>query len=216
MDHKKPDEPKERRHKSDPWIGQPDLNFKDAELKDHYKILLHTAVTITGKADRAQDLVQDTLVLALRGRATFKEGSNLRAWLFQIMRNKWLSEKRRFWRTTFIGDLPLNAQESIFNTSVTLPNAEHRLELTEAREVIRRLPSEQREAFILFTLGWHTKELAEIQQVAEGTVKSRVSRARSFIQREMGEEINAPCNAYTNIKKSKGYGHNHNHRLTTI
>jgi RNA polymerase sigma-70 factor (ECF subfamily) len=131
------------------------------------------ARTMCGDATAGDDLAQEVLLKAWSARASYQPGTNLKAWLFMIMRNQFYSEKRRSWRS-----VPLD-QEMAEQTLVASSNPGAIVELDELRRAMMCLPDEQREALILVGAGgWSYEEVAEMCECAVGTVKSRVSRAR--------------------------------------
>lgn len=121
----------------------------------------------------ADDLVQDALLRAWNSRGGFTPGTNLKAWTFTILRNGFLSLKRRDWRSCELD--PMVAEETL--CAVTNPASA--LELNELRRAMAMLPSDQNEALLLVgAAGLSYDEAAGICDVAVGTIKSRVSRAR--------------------------------------
>jgi RNA polymerase sigma-70 factor (ECF subfamily) len=125
--------------------------------------------------DRAQadDLTQDALASAWRRRDSYTCGTNLRAWVFMIVRNQFYSDKRRSWRVTQLD--PKVAEETL--VAVTNPTAA--LELDDVRRAMLELSDEQRQALTLIAVaGLAYADAAMICRCAEGTIKSRVSRAR--------------------------------------
>ena len=131
------------------------------------------ARTLCGHRDEADDLCQEALAKAWQSRGTFEPGTNLKAWLFMILRNQFYSDRRRSWRSTPLD--PETAERTLVAT--TDPNAG--LQLDEVRRAMTMLPDDQREALILIGAGGFSyEEVAEICNCAVGTVKSRVSRAR--------------------------------------
>jgi RNA polymerase sigma-70 factor (ECF subfamily) len=134
------------------------------------------ARTLCGDATFADDLVQDAIAKAWTAQASFTLGTNMKAWLFMILRNQFYSEKRRSWRSTQLDP------EVAANTLVATDDPSAALELDELRRALAMLPEEQREALILIgAAGLSYEEAGEITRVAVGTVKSRVSRARDRI-----------------------------------
>lgn len=122
---------------------------------------------------RADDLVQEAVLKAWTKIASFEKGSNLRAWLFTILRNTFLSEMRKKTREVEDADGKFAAQ------LVQKPSQDGALEMADFREALATLPEEQREALILVgASGFSYDEAAEICGCAAGTVKSRVNRAR--------------------------------------
>ncbi|MGJ3263453.1 MAG: sigma-70 family RNA polymerase sigma factor [Salinarimonas sp.] len=131
------------------------------------------AVSLCGSPDRADDLVQDTLLRALSKLDRFEPGTNLRAWLFTILRNLFFSEHRK--RRHEVEDVDGVYSERL----TTLPAQQARLDFEDFRTALARLCPEQREALILVGAeGLTYEEAAGICGVAVGTVKSRVHRAR--------------------------------------
>lgn len=130
-------------------------------------------ISLCGDADRADDLVQETLVKAWSNLDSFQEGTNLRAWLFTILRNQFYSEMRKKKREVEDADGSLQA-------SLSVPPAQQgHMDMVDFRRALSQLPDDQREALILVgASGFAYEEAAEICGVAVGTIKSRVSRAR--------------------------------------
>lgn len=131
---------------------------------------------LTGSRDRADDLVQDTLMRAMAGEHLFRPGTNLRAWLFTILRNRHLSEfRRRRYDGGGIEDLP----EAFVAVS---GNQQSALELKEVQALLMTVPVKLREALILVSAaGLSYEEAAAVCKCAVGTIKSRVNRARAEI-----------------------------------
>jgi RNA polymerase sigma-70 factor, ECF subfamily len=131
------------------------------------------AVALCRDANRADDLVQETLVKAWNNRDLFKEGTNLRAWLFTILRNTYFSEHRRL-------RYQVNYRDSVDTAkSWQHPEQEGHLDLQDFLEALGELPPDQREALLLVgSEGFSYEEAAEISGCAVGTIKSRVNRAR--------------------------------------
>jgi RNA polymerase sigma-70 factor (ECF subfamily) len=122
---------------------------------------------------QADDLTQDALASAWRRRDSYTSGTNLRAWVFMIVRNQFYSDKRRSWRVSQLD--PKVAEKTL--VAVTAPSAG--LELDDVRRAMLELPALQREALALVAVAGLTyHEAAMICACAEGTIKSRVSRAR--------------------------------------
>ena len=131
------------------------------------------AISLCGKVDRADDLVQETLVRAFTSSNLFRPGTNLQAWLFTILRNQFRSEYRK--RRREVEDV-----DGRFSENLKTPPEQHsHLEFQEFRQALTKLPANQREALILVgASGFSYEEAAQICGCAVGTMKSRVSRAR--------------------------------------
>jgi RNA polymerase sigma-70 factor (ECF subfamily) len=148
------------------------LSLKDLLLAEIPSLRVF-ALSLAGSSDRADDLVQDTLMKAWSSAASFAEGTNMRAWLFTIMRNTFFSQYRKARRE--VQDVDGEAAARL----VVLPDQLAHLDLADFRACLERLPSDQREALVLIgASGFSYEEAAEICGCAVGTIKSRVNRAR--------------------------------------
>jgi RNA polymerase sigma-70 factor (ECF subfamily) len=132
------------------------------------------AISLCGNVDRADDLVQETLLRALANIHSFQPGTNMPAWLFTILRNLFRSEYRK--RRREVEDADGSYAESL----KTQPEQTSHVEFKEFRTALTKLPDDQREALILVgASGFSYEEAAEICGCAVGTIKSRVNRART-------------------------------------
>jgi RNA polymerase sigma-70 factor (ECF subfamily) len=132
------------------------------------------AISLSGNIDRADDLVQETLLRALANIDSFQHGTNMSAWLFTILRNLFRSEYRK--RRREVEDTDGSYAERLKSQ----PEQSGRVEFLEFRRTLGKLPADQREALILVgASGFSYEEAAEICGCAVGTIKSRVNRARS-------------------------------------
>ncbi|MBN8919350.1 MAG: sigma-70 family RNA polymerase sigma factor [Rhizobiales bacterium] len=132
------------------------------------------AISLCGNVDRADDLVQETLLRALANINSFQPGTNMSAWLFTILRNLFRSEYRK--RRREVEDADGSYAESLKSQ----PEQNSRVEFEEFRTALAKLPADQREALILVgASGFSYEEAAEICGCAVGTIKSRVNRARN-------------------------------------
>jgi RNA polymerase sigma-70 factor (ECF subfamily) len=128
------------------------------------------AISLSGNVDRADDLVQETLVRALANIASFQPGTNMSAWLFTILRNLFRSEYRKRRREVEDGD------GSYADTLKSQPEQDGKVEFAEFRAALVKLPPDQREALILVgASGFSYEEAAAICECAVGTIKSRVN-----------------------------------------
>jgi RNA polymerase sigma-70 factor, ECF subfamily len=131
------------------------------------------ARSLCGNPAWADDLTQETLLRAWANRASFEPGTNMRGWLFTILRNTFYTSARRRRREAEDPD-GAHAMRLLI-----APAQEHSVELRDLRRCMGRLPDEQREALILVgASGFTYKQAAEICGCAVGSIKSRVSRAR--------------------------------------
>lgn len=137
----------------------------------------------------ADDLVQECLLRAIDKLESWRPGTNLRAWLFVIQRNVFRNDLRKNGR-----EIPLDYDlES--SPAVAVPAAqEARMALLEVREAFQRLSYEHREVLLLVAIeGLTYEEASTILDIPVGTVRSRLSRARSAL-RDMLESEPVPTN----------------------
>ena len=126
----------------------------------------------------ADDLVQDCLVRALGKIHLWKEGTDLRAWLFTILHNRHINHARRTARQRAIVQL-----QKWKPGSAASPNQIVRLELRDLERAIARLPEEQRSVILLVGLeGMRYDEVALVLNLPVGTVRSRVFRGRASLR----------------------------------
>jgi RNA polymerase sigma-70 factor, ECF subfamily len=131
------------------------------------------AVSLCGDIEHADDLVQETLFKAWDHIESFQEGTNLRAWLFTILRNTYFSECRRRHRELQDPDGSKAAALAVY------PNQDAHIDMEDLRTALDLLAPEQREALTLVAAaGFSYEEAAAISGCAVGTIKSRVNRAR--------------------------------------
>lgn len=137
--------------------------------------------SLSGDASRADDLVQETLVKAWKHHGSFTEGTNLRAWLFTILRNEFYSQIRK--RKREVEDV-----DGVYSSKLSVAaSQESHIEMDELRAALAKLPEDQREAIILIgASGLSYEEAAEVCGTAVGTIKSRVSRARTRLASLIG------------------------------
>ena len=132
------------------------------------------AISLSGNIDRADDLVQETLLRAIANIDSFQPGTNMSAWMFTILRNLFRSEYRK--RRREVEDTDGSYAESLKSH----PEQGSRLEFQEFRTALAKLPPDQREALILVgASGFSYEEAANICGCAVGTITSRVNRART-------------------------------------
>lgn len=151
------------------------------QLVEHLGAMRAFAISLTRNTATADDLVQDTLVKAWTNIDKFQPGTNMRAWLFTILRNTYYSLHRKRKREVEDGEGELAAGLA------QKPDHDGRLQMREFAEAFELLPDEQREALILVGAGGFSyEEAAEMCGVRVGTVKSRVNRARNKLVEMLG------------------------------
>ncbi len=142
-------------------------------LVEHLPAMRAFAISLTRNSAVADDMVQDALVKAWTSFDKFEAGTNLRAWLFTILRNTYYSSQRKMRRE--VPDVDGFHVESLAEK----PAHDGRLQMTDFRFAFAQLSDEHREALLLVgASGFSYEEAAEMCGVAVGTMKSRTGRAR--------------------------------------
>ncbi len=153
--------------------------------------LYNTAYRLTRNAEDAEDLVQETYFKAYRSLHQFTPGTNLKAWMFRILKNSFINEYRR--RQTLppegdFADIEGGLESQIrAETPGQIPNPEEEVLATALDEDVQRaldeLPPDYRMAIVLADLeGFSYKEVAEILEIPIGTVMSRLYRGRRLLE----------------------------------
>lgn len=158
-------------------INRPETPSFKRELLATLPSLRAFAVSLSGRHDKADDLVQDTVMKAWAKQESFELGTNIKAWLFTILRNEFYSQMRKRGREVQDTDGAFTERMAVHPSQYGI------VDLNDFRKALDRLPDDQREAVILIgASGFSYEEAAEICHCAVGTMKSRVSRARTKLQ----------------------------------
>ena len=153
------------------------------ELVDHLPALRAFALSLTREGASADDLVQDTIVKAWTHIVKFEPGTNLRAWLFTILRNTYYTQVIR--RRREVRD----ETGEYANSMRTPATQDWSVAMRALQTALAQLPDEHREALVLVgAAGLSYEEAAEICGCALGTIKSRVNRARARLLKIMDAE----------------------------
>lgn len=157
-------------------------------LVEHLPALRAFALSLARNGAAADDLVQDTILKAWTNIEKFEAGTNLRAWLFTILRNTFYSARRKVSRE--VADV-----DGIHASRLSQkPDHDGRLALNDFQVAFAKLPDEQREALILVgASGFSYEEAADMCTCAVGTIKSRANRGRrklaELLNMQEGEEL---------------------------
>lgn len=151
------------------------------ELVEHLPAMRAFAISLTRNPAVADDMVQDTLVKAWSNIDKFVVGTNMRAWLFTILRNTYYSNRRKAKRE--VADIDGAITENLAEK----PAHDGHMQLADFRRALDKLSDEQREALVLVgAIGFSYEEAAQMCGVAVGTIKSRINRARAQLGEMMG------------------------------
>ena len=168
-------------------MGQPTFDEMSQEMRDalleavpHLRAF---ARSLTRNRDQADDLVNDTIVRAIAASNQFTPGTNFRAWVFTILRNLFYNQGRR-------GSARFSSIDDVFvDEPAELASQEASLEFCDFRRAFWQLPEHHREALILVgASGLNYEDAARICGCQVGTMKSRVSRARTELRRMLDED----------------------------
>jgi RNA polymerase sigma-70 factor (ECF subfamily) len=164
--------------------------FSQAAL-EHLDALYGYAMTLTRDQTEAEDLVQETYLRAVRAFGQLLPDSNLKSWLFVIMRNAWLNQLRHTRSgPRFIGfDDAVETVERLVARTTDDPHVVYlrKLECREVRQAIDSLPMQYREIIVLRDLeGFSYQQIAGMLGCPAGTVMSRLGRARERLKRILG------------------------------
>ncbi|PTQ74918.1 RNA polymerase sigma factor [Celeribacter persicus] len=163
-------------------LSAPELDPRD-EIVTHLPAMRAFALSLTRNPSQADDLVQDAVIKAWKNLSSFQVGTNMRAWLFTILRNTFYSDRRKRKREVQDTDGAFAA------TLAMKPEHDGRLAMADFEAAFVQLKAEQREALMLVgAMGFSYEEAAETCDVAVGTIKSRVNRARQRLTELMDLE----------------------------
>ena len=155
------------------------------ELVDHLPAMRAFAISLTRNASIADDMVQDTVVKAWTNIDKFQAGTNMRAWLFTILRNTYYSNRRKSRRE--VADVDGVITENLAEK----PAHDGHMQMADFRRALSKLSDEQREALLLVgASGFSYEEAAGMCGVAVGTIKSRINRARTHLAEILGHGEN--------------------------
>lgn len=133
----------------------------------------------------ADDLCQASIERALKSRDQWQAGTRLDSWMYRIMRNKWIDNRRASARRGVHADIDDGVMQIADDSQARM---EASMELNDVDRAMGKLPDEQREAVMLVLVeGYSYKEAAEILEVPAGTLTSRLVRGREALMRELGD-----------------------------
>lgn len=156
-----------------------------AQLAQQTILLQAYARRLTRGGADAEDLLQDTMLRCWVARDRFELDTNMAAWARTVMRNSFLSARRR---DRFRADLPEDALDRLLSVA---PNQDHAVALTDLDWALGELPQDQRAAVLLAGEGISIEESAVRLSVPEGTIKSRIFRGRERL-RKLTDDHNTP------------------------
>jgi RNA polymerase sigma-70 factor, ECF subfamily len=151
--------------------------------------LYNFAHWLTHNREEAEDLVQETYLKALKGFASFQQGTNFRAWIYRILRNTFLTSRSGL---SVKMTVPLDREEDVIGQRTDTPEAVFlaRADQEMVRSALEALPVPFREVIVLCDMEEMSyQEIAEIVGIPMGTVMSRLSRARKSMRELLVEKM---------------------------
>lgn len=170
-----------------------DMQYEfQTEAIPHQSALYNYALKIVRNSDDAQDLVQDTYYKAYKSFHQFTSGTNSKAWMFMILKNTFINNYRKLKREP--SKVDYDEIENIYEEIKSDWTNDNNLDLDfyqnllddDLSAALAKLPIKMKEVFLLCDLeGYSYEEIAEIVNIPVGTVRSRLHRARKFLQEEL-------------------------------
>jgi RNA polymerase sigma-70 factor (ECF subfamily) len=156
----------------------------EAEVFPHLEGLFRFAVWFEQERDKAEDLVQETLIQALKSFHRFKAGTNCRTWLISILQHERSNRQRASSCLSLVSD----PDNRITNTVPFVPPVPQHLTDDQVLAALRRIPSQYQEVVVLCDVEELTyKEIADALAIPVGTVMSRLHRGRELLRCELAQ-----------------------------
>jgi RNA polymerase sigma-70 factor (ECF subfamily) len=179
----------------------PSAGFEELAMP-MFDSLYNFARWLAQNSNDAEDLVQETYLKALRSFASFQYGTNFRAWMFQILRNTFLSSRTKLdRRMTVAMDSDEDGPEPAVDTETPETILVNRANSQQVQRAIEDLPVHYREALLLCEVEEMSyQEIAEVLSIPIGTVMSRLARARKAVRESvLGNPVGLASNGYRHL-----------------
>jgi RNA polymerase sigma-70 factor (ECF subfamily) len=157
----------------------------DKMLLENTDFLKPFAITLTRDQESAKDLIQETIFRALANREKYNVGTNVKAWLYTIMRNIFINNYRRKAKQNTIFDKTPNEFMINYNQATIDNTAEGQIKMKEIKAALNELPQIFKSPFILYYEGYKYHEIAEMLEEPLGTIKSRIHFARKLLKTQL-------------------------------
>lgn len=155
------------------------------QVSDESRPLVAYALKLTHDMDDANDLVQETMLKAFVNEEKFQEGTNLKGWLYTIMKNIFINKYRRAVKSNIFND-PTDNQYFINSSSNTHRNdGEGNLIMKEINHALNGLNDNLKTPFLMSYRGYKYEEIASSLQIPLGTVKVRIHNARKELMKKL-------------------------------
>ncbi|MCX6199058.1 MAG: RNA polymerase sigma factor [Bacteroidetes bacterium] len=162
------------------------INF-GPEIQQYESILRPFAFNLTKSREATEDLIQDTFYRALLNSEKFLEGTNIKAWLFTIMRNVFINNYRRQKKSNIVTDTSENQYLLNSTKKIEKNDSERSFIAEDISKAMRKVSSDFTEPFMMYFNGFSYQEIAEELDLPLGTVKSRIFFARKELQSKLKE-----------------------------
>jgi RNA polymerase sigma-70 factor (ECF subfamily) len=146
------------------------------------------AFTLTRDNETAKDLLQETFYRALANKEKYNDGTNIKAWLYTIMRNIFINNYRRTSKQQTVLDGTANVYLLDNNQAQVANTALSNLQLKEIKNTIHALPALFRHPFMLYFEGYKYNEIADLLKEPLGTIKSRIHFARKLLREQIARQ----------------------------
>ncbi len=156
-------------------------------VKDLYKPLRNFALKLTRNLEDATDLTQETMMKAFYNHEKFREGTNMKAWLYTIMKNIFINQYRRQVNSAIVTDDTDNQYYINSHSQRTGNLGEQKMILKDIQEAISSLSKNLRIPFIMAFQGYKYEEIAQYMKVPLGTVKIRIHNARKKLKSNLSD-----------------------------
>ena len=143
------------------------------------------AITLTRDQETAKDLMQETLFRALANKEKYNVGTNIKAWLYTIMRNIFINNYRRRIKQNTIFDYTSNDFLLNYNQLTAANGAESKLTIKDIYTAIYKLPEIFKKPFLMYFEGFKYHEIADMLSEPLGTIKSRIHFARKLLKAQV-------------------------------
>ncbi|HEX8547967.1 MAG TPA: RNA polymerase sigma factor [Cytophagaceae bacterium] len=149
------------------------------------KSLKYPALKFTHNSEDANDLIQETLLKAIKNKNKFKQGTNIKAWLYIIMKNTFISGYHKTSKRNSIVD-PIDDEYALTGpTTISYNDGASKVNLDEINKAINKLDKVFKEPFMMHFSGFKYEEIAEKLNIPMGTVKNRIHVARKTLMQDL-------------------------------
>ncbi len=157
----------------------------DQVIINNAEYLKPFAITLTRDNETAKDLLQETMFRALANKEKYNTGTNIKAWLYTIMRNIFINDYRRKTKQNTVLDNSINDFLLNSNQLSVVNAAESNLKMKEIQQAVYHLPDIFKNPFMLYFDGYKYNEIAALLKEPLGTIKSRIHFARKLLKEQL-------------------------------